>query len=115
MVSEVPPKRQSKWGPDEDHLIIQLRADGARWEDIARQLPGRTSIGCRLRYQNYLERRPQWTEERKNKMARLYERLKEEMWKPIAKELTMPWRSVESMHWKMGEQELASRANVGVF
>jgi hypothetical protein len=45
-----------------------------KWDDISKRLPGRSSIACRLHYQNYLEKRGKWTEERKNKLARVYER-----------------------------------------
>ncbi|RYZ98666.1 MAG: hypothetical protein EOP11_20340, partial [Proteobacteria bacterium] len=36
-----------------------------KWDDIAKRLPGRSSISCRLRYQNYLEKRAIWDEEKK--------------------------------------------------
>ena len=71
---ESPAKKQSKWSPEEDAKIIQLRGEGMKWEDISRHLPGRSAISCRLHYQNYLERRSEWDEDRKNKLARLYER-----------------------------------------
>jgi hypothetical protein len=71
---EFPAKKQSKWSPDEDALIIELRGSGMKWEDISKRLPGRSAISCRLHYQNYLERRSEWDEDRKNKLARLYER-----------------------------------------
>lgn len=69
-----PAKRQSKWSPEEDAIIINLRGRGQKWEDISKQLPGRSAISCRLHYQNYLERRSEWDEERKDRLARLYER-----------------------------------------
>ena len=69
-----PAKRQSKWTPEEDAIVIELRGAGMKWEDISERLPGRSSISCRLHYQNYLERRSEWDEERKNRLARLYER-----------------------------------------
>lgn len=72
--SESPAKKQSKWSPEEDAIIIDLRGSGMKWEDISKRLPGRSAISCRLHYQNYLERRSEWDEERKNKLARLYER-----------------------------------------
>lgn len=72
--AESPAKKQSKWSPEEDALIIELRGSGMKWEDISKRLPGRSAISCRLHYQNYLERRSEWDEERKNKLARLYER-----------------------------------------
>jgi len=67
-------KKQSKWTTDEDAAIIELRGNGMKWEDISKHLPGRSAISCRLRFQNYLERRSEWDEEKKNKLARLYER-----------------------------------------
>jgi hypothetical protein len=72
--NEPPAKKQSKWSPEEDALIIELRGRGMKWEDISKRLPGRSAISCRLHYQNYLERRSEWDEDRKNKLARLYER-----------------------------------------
>lgn len=72
--SEPPAKKQSKWSPEEDEKIIRLRGEAMKWEDISKQLPGRSAIGCRLHYQNYLERRSEWDEDGKNKLARLYER-----------------------------------------
>lgn len=72
--SDMPAKKQSKWTPTEDAIIIGLRGSGMKWDDISKNLPGRSPISCRLHYQNYLERRSEWDEERKNKLARLYER-----------------------------------------
>jgi len=69
-----PAKKQSKWTPQEDALIIQLRGMGKKWDDISKALPGRSPISCRLHYQNYLERRSEWDEDRKNHLAMLYER-----------------------------------------
>ena len=67
-------KQNAKWAPDEDALIISLRGSGMKWEDISKRLPGRSVIACRLHYQNYLERRAPWDEEKKDKLARLYDR-----------------------------------------
>ncbi|KAF9731895.1 myb dna-binding domain protein [Paraphaeosphaeria minitans] len=116
---ESPAKKQSKWTPEEDNLTIELRGQGMKWDDIAKRLPGRSSISCRLRYQNYLEKRAVWDEEKKNKLARLYARLcrrfKDQMWQKVATEMGIPWRSAESMHWQLGEQEMSARANAPVF
>lgn len=86
-----------------------------KWDDIAKRFPGRSSIACRLRYQNYLEKRAIWDEEKKNKLARLYARFKDQMWQKVASEMQIPWRSAESMHWQLGEQEMSARANAPVF
>ncbi|MCJ1392723.1 hypothetical protein MMC18_005594 [Xylographa bjoerkii] len=113
--SASPAKKQSKWTPEEDNLIIELRAPGMKWEEISKRLPGRSAISCRLHYQNYLERRGDWDEEKKNRLARLYERLKPEMWTPLAIELGVPWRAAEGIHWQLGEAEMARRAGVVPF
>lgn len=67
-------KNKRKWSPEEDTLLIDLRGKEAKWEDISRRLPGRSPLGCRLHYQNYLERRSVWNEERKDVLAKVYER-----------------------------------------
>ncbi|AEO71688.1 uncharacterized protein THITE_16965, partial [Thermothielavioides terrestris NRRL 8126] len=108
-------KRQSKWSPEEDALIIELRGAGMKWDDISKRLPGRSSISCRLHYQNYLERRSDWDEERKDRLARLYERFKPEMWAKVAEEMQVPWRAAEAMHWQLGELDMARRAGVVPF
>ncbi|KAK7724277.1 hypothetical protein SLS64_000611 [Diaporthe eres] len=113
--TESPAKKQSKWSPEEDALIIELRGSGMKWEDISKRLPGRSAISCRLHYQNYLERRSEWDEERKNKLARLYERFKPEMWAKVAEEMQVPWRAAEAMHWQLGEADMARRAGVVPF
>ena len=63
-----------KWDAEEDARIIELRGSGMKWGDISKNLPGRTEIACRLHYQNYLEKRGQWDEEKKTKLARVYDR-----------------------------------------
>ncbi|KAF5700416.1 DRPLA-like protein [Fusarium globosum] len=101
---------RAKWSPEEDALVIQLRGCKMKWEDISKRLHGRSPLACRLHYQNYLERRSEWDEERKNKLARLYERSKSEMWAKVAEHMGMPWRAVEAMHWQLGAEDMALRA-----
>lgn len=74
LAEESPAKKPLKWTPEEDNLIIDLRGQGVKWDDIAKRLPDRSSTSCRLRYQNYLEKRAVWDEEKKNKLARIYAR-----------------------------------------
>ena len=71
---EPPHKKQSKWTEEEDDQLITLRGEGMKWEEIAKHVPGRSAIACRLHYQNFLERRAAWDEEKKNKLAQLYNR-----------------------------------------
>jgi len=37
------------------------------------------------------------------------------MWQQVAIEMGTPWRSAESMHWQLGEQEMSARANAPIF
>ena len=37
------------------------------------------------------------------------------MWVGIANDLSVPWRTLEAMHWFLGEQEMARRARVVPF
>ena len=37
------------------------------------------------------------------------------MWNDVATELDVPWRAAEAMHWSLGEQDMARRANVTPF
>lgn len=37
------------------------------------------------------------------------------MWDMVAKEMNMPARAIEAMHWQMGEREMAERANTHPF
>lgn len=41
--------------------------------------------------------------------------MKPEMWANLAKELGMPWRTAEAMHWHLGEHNMANRASVKPF
>ena len=43
------------------------------------------------------------------------DRLKPEMWAPVALELGIPWRAAEAMHWQLGEADMARRAGVVPF
>ncbi|EDN05793.1 predicted protein [Histoplasma mississippiense (nom. inval.)] len=112
---QILPKKKPKWSSEEDVRIIELRGRGMTWEDISEKLPGRSAMSCRLHYQNYLERRGEWSEDLKTKLALLYERFKSEMWAKIAEEMAMPWRAAEAMHWQLGEQEIARRAGTVPF
>jgi hypothetical protein len=50
-----------------------------------------------------------------NANAIAFARFKKDMWEKISKEMQIPWRAAEAMHWQLGEVEMAQRANVAVF
>jgi hypothetical protein len=53
-----------------------------------------------------------WDEQLKNKLAFVYQSVKLEMWARIAKEMNIPWKAVEAMHWIVGECEMERRASL---
>ncbi|KAK0837770.1 hypothetical protein LTS02_017902, partial [Friedmanniomyces endolithicus] len=65
--------KPTKWTDHEGASIVKLRRDGTKWKGVAEELPGRSATSCRLRYQKYLERRPQWDETKLDKLALLYD------------------------------------------
>ncbi|KAI4282634.1 MAG: hypothetical protein L6R38_002794 [Xanthoria sp. 2 TBL-2021] len=98
------PRRQ--WSDTDSDKLLKLRGANTKWDEVARRhFPGWTPTACRLRYQNYLEKKYNWTDEKKS-LAVLYECRKQEMWTQIAKALNLPWRAVEDMHWVIGQEDM---------
>ncbi|KAL9035872.1 MAG: hypothetical protein Q9180_004618 [Flavoplaca navasiana] len=102
------PTRQ--WSDADSDKLLKLRGVNTKWDEIARHFPGRTPTACRLRYQNYLEKKYDWNDEKKKSLAVLYDRRKEEMWTQIGQDLNIPWRAVEDMHWVIGQEEMVDLA-----
>ncbi|KAL8660478.1 MAG: hypothetical protein Q9202_006514 [Teloschistes flavicans] len=102
------PPRQ--WSDSDSDELVKLRGQNMKWEDIARRFPNRSHVACRLRYQNYMERKYHWTDDKNGKLARLYESHKQAMWTSIAQDLNTPWRAVEHQHWMIGQEDMATLA-----
>lgn len=92
------PTPKNKWSAAEDDIILTLRGEGLKWEEIAAHLPDRSAMSCRVRYQNFLERRPLWYDEKKDKLAMLYERLVSRFERKSLAELML---SKQSCHRKL--------------
>ncbi|KAJ6126235.1 hypothetical protein N7471_010728 [Penicillium samsonianum] len=101
--------------PAEDETIIRLCDEGIKRQDISKQLPERSLTSCHLHHQNYLEKDDEWDETQKVKLARIYHRIKSQMWKDLANELGVPWRAAEAIHWQLGEANMAGLANAVPF
>lgn len=73
---DVQAKKKKPWSSDEDQKVTELRKQGMKWNMIAEQLPGRSSLSCRLRFQNYIEpsEHDEWDEDSLNDLAILYRR-----------------------------------------
>ncbi|KAG5971207.1 hypothetical protein E4U56_007047 [Claviceps arundinis] len=53
---------------------------------------------------------PEWPQERKNKLCKLYESHKASMWAPIGDALNIPWKIAEKLHWLLGKNGMTERA-----
>lgn len=71
---ESPTKKSQKWSAEENALLTELRGAKLKWDDVSKRFPGRSTLSCRLHYQNFLERRAEWDEHKEIKLSRLYER-----------------------------------------
>jgi len=72
--NEPPTKKTQKWSAEENALLTELRGARMKWDDISKRFPGRSTLSCRLHYQNFLEKRAEWDEDKRTKLSRLYER-----------------------------------------
>ncbi|CAL8579397.1 hypothetical protein XPA_005146 [Xanthoria parietina] len=102
------PTRQ--WSDADSDKLLKFRGSNMKWDEVASHFPGRTPTACRLRYQNYLEKKHNWNDEKKKSLAVLYDRRKQEMWTQIAEDLNIPWRAVEDMHWVIGQEDMVNLA-----
>ncbi|KAL1613477.1 hypothetical protein SLS54_010574 [Diplodia seriata] len=99
-------KLKGKWTEEEEKLLIKLRSSGMKWVDISQQNPGRSATACRLRYQNYTEKK-EWAEDEKDMLARLYHRYAIEFSRCVGANVVAPRGKVELASDPHGIVELA--------
>ncbi|KAL1633890.1 hypothetical protein SLS58_010916 [Diplodia intermedia] len=99
-------KLKGKWTEEEEKLLIKLRSSGMKWVDISQQNPGRSATACRLRYQNYTEKK-EWAEDEKDMLARLYHRYAIELSRCVGANVVAPRGKVKLASDPHGIVELA--------
>lgn len=67
-------KRTPTWTQEEDVQLLLLRDRGFGWEEVSQRLPGHSPVVCELHWQNDLWKESMWTDEKKKKLAEIYER-----------------------------------------
>ncbi|KAG5914188.1 hypothetical protein E4U61_006021 [Claviceps capensis] len=67
-------KPKLEWSGEEEAFLFAYQRSGMGWETISRLLPGRTATGCRNYHWIQSQTGPTWSQERKNKLCKLYER-----------------------------------------
>ncbi|KAG5956071.1 hypothetical protein E4U56_006779 [Claviceps arundinis] len=101
-----PQEAKIRWSGGEEDILFAYRNAKMSWEQISGHLPGRTAISCETHYFQQNRSGPEWPQERKNQLCKLYERHKPMMWAKIGDVLSIPWESVEDMHWRLGENTI---------
>ncbi|KAN0086914.1 hypothetical protein V8E54_000602 [Elaphomyces granulatus] len=93
-------KQYSKWSALEESILVELQGQGKSWENISKNLPGRSATSCQF----------YWLKLQKTSVDILYTKWKGLLWEPIARQMGIPAQVLETWHWCLGEQEMAQRA-----
>jgi Myb-like DNA-binding domain len=97
------------WEPSEDEVIVKMIASGAKWFEIAEQLPGRTGESVRQRYVNFVNptlKKAPWTVEEDTILFDAHAQLGNK-WADIAKRL--PGRSANSIKNRFHNHQTSER------
>ncbi|RUP45830.1 hypothetical protein BC936DRAFT_147682 [Jimgerdemannia flammicorona] len=79
---------KSGWSQQEDTALTEGRENGLSWEEISAQLPGRTVIACKRRFDNRQRQSGPWSEEEVAVLSRSFDAEAaewREFWKKVAK------------------------------
>lgn len=93
------------WSPEEDAALLEARASGASFKDIAARLSSHDSVACKNRWHALQKKSGEWTEEEK---AALEDGLREceirrrDYWKAVA--AFVPGRSWQQVERKAEER-----------
>ena len=94
------------WPPESDELLMQARQQGINWQPIAaKHFPDRTANACRKRHERLMERRNSkepWESVKTETVAKAYNDVREQMWKPVADRVGERWQAVEAKVFILG-------------
>ncbi|KAG6052901.1 hypothetical protein E4U32_007968 [Claviceps aff. humidiphila group G2b] len=111
--------RRSEWTGDEEAFLFACKEDGGgmSWKEIGDLMPGHDASACRSYYLAQTASGPEWPQERKNQLCKLYESHKQRMWAPIGDAVRIPsqypcpWKVAERLHWRLGEKGMTERVS----
>lgn len=91
----------SSWPPESDELLMQARRQGLNWQPIAtKYFPDKTANACRKRHERLMEKKRNQKEElesaKTEAVAKAYNDVREQMWKPVADRVGERWQVVEA-------------------
>ncbi|CCE30548.1 related to DRPLA protein [Claviceps purpurea 20.1] len=106
----------SPWSGHEEAILLAKYRANLKWNDISTyfNFPERTPKACELHYSFLLKRCGGWSPELQNKLCKVYERLKQEMWIPIGEAMSVSWQTAEELHWEIGKGAMAERAGASL-
>jgi len=90
--------RSSSWSTKDDETLIQARAQGLNWNQIApKHFPAKSPNACRKRHERLMERQnaEQWDGVKLNELAQAYMEVRREMWSLLASRVGEKWQLVE--------------------
>ncbi|CCE35397.1 uncharacterized protein CPUR_06826 [Claviceps purpurea 20.1] len=106
--------KSGRWSGGEVNSLFNHKAAGKTWDEISILVPGRSAEKCKSHY--HLVRRrgraDEWRPELQTDLSRLYQKHKSEMWAEFEKQLGVPWKSAEAMHWILGSNGIKELAGL---
>lgn len=91
--------RSSSWSAKDDETLIQARAQGLNWNQIApKHFPVKSANACRKRHERLMERQnaEQWDGVKLDVLAQAYMEVRREMWSILAARVGEKWQVVET-------------------
>jgi hypothetical protein len=103
------------WTKEDDDLLIQARASGKNWNEIApKYFKSKTPNACRKRHERLMEKRnaEDWDGLKLETLATAYFEVREQMWGILAERLGEKWSLLEQKCMEKGLKNLnqASRS-----
>jgi hypothetical protein len=90
--------RSSSWSIKDDEILIQARAQGLNWNQIApKHFPFKSPNACRKRHERLMERQnsEQWDGARLDILSQAYFEVRQDMWSLLAARVGEKWTLIE--------------------
>jgi hypothetical protein len=90
--------RSSSWSAKDDEILIQARAQGLNWNQIApKHFPFKSPNACRKRHERLMERQnaEQWNGVKLDILSQAYFEVRRDMWSILAARVGEKWTLIE--------------------
>jgi hypothetical protein len=91
--------RTSSWSAKDDETLIQARAQGLNWNQIApKHFPSKSPNACRKRHERLMEKQnaEQWDGVKLDVLAQAYMEVRRDMWSLLASRVGEKWQLLEA-------------------